>query len=103
MSDREITTLEMRQWLAAVASVDERPAVREIAGAVLDEFNELRMQTFGDALLKYCSLDDLPFLVRVAMGQAVKDVLAKWQDAGEPADIPTLKALFPRSPARAES
>ena len=89
-------------YIEVVAERDSACRERDEAMAKLEEARN-DPYYFGHALLKYCDVEDLPFLVRVAMGRAVKDVLAQWRAAGEPSDIPTLKALFPHTPARAES
>lgn len=80
-------------YAEVVAELDSARRERDEAMAKLAEY---KGYAFGNGLLKYCGVDDLPFLVRCAMGQAVRRIFAEWQAAGSPEDVPTLKALFPR-------
>lgn len=52
-------------------------------------------RTFGEALVRYTGEPELPFLVRLAAGKAVRSVVAQWEAAGRPIDVKTLKTLFP--------
>lgn len=79
-----------------VKSREELDSARRGRDEAMAKLAEYKRYAFGNGLLKYCGVDDLPFLVRCAMGQAVKRVFAEWQAAGSPQDVPTLKKLFPR-------
>jgi hypothetical protein len=74
--------------------VTERDEARRERDEAMAKLAEYKAYAFGTGLLKYCGVDDLPFLVRCAMGQAVRQIFLEWQAAGSPSDVETLKALF---------
>lgn len=71
-------------------------------GQILTEHEIRRREgrTFGQAVVDYTDEPDLPFVVRVAAGKAVKAVVARWNDGGRSRDAARLAEQFPETGAR---